>query len=255
MARLLDLSNKKHIKVGLFIKFKMKFITLKGKKFLIWIILIIVLFIFLSFTYLDKKTSTIPKTGLTIVLDPGHGGIDGGSVGTNTSVKESDLNLDIALKTKSFLEKLGVSCILTRKDENGLYKIFGRGYKQEDMNARREIIEKADADGVISIHQNSFVESSARGINAYYAEGSEAGETFARDVLSCLNLQVENVKTLPKVGDFYMVNCTTAPSILVECGYLSNPSDEALLISEAYQNKLAYAIACGVLKFFNINYY
>ena len=88
MARLLDLSNKKHIKVGLFIKFKMKFITLKGKKFLIWIILIVVLFIFLSFTYLDKKTSTIPKTVLTIVLDPGHGGIDGGSVGTNTSVKE-----------------------------------------------------------------------------------------------------------------------------------------------------------------------
>ena len=233
----------------------MKIIAIKGKKLLIWIFVLIAVFVFLSFSYIEHRTSTIPKTGLTIVLDPGHGGIDGGSVGVNTGIKESDLNLEIALKTKNFLEKLGISCILTRKDENGLYKIFGRGYKQEDMNARREIIEKVDADGVISIHQNSFTESSARGINVYHAEDSQAGEVFAKDVLCCLDGQVDNVKSLPKVGDFYMVNCTTAPSILVECGYLSNPSDEALLITSEYQNKLAYAIACGVLKFFNINYY
>ncbi len=230
-----------------------KVLRLKTLAVSIFFVLVVILLSFgISHSVQGKN---IPKTGLTIVLDPGHGGVDGGSVGVNTSVKESNLNLNIAIKTKNIIEKFGISCILTRKDENGLYKIFGRGYKQEDMNARREIIEKADADGVISIHQNSFSESGVRGINAYYADGSEAGETFARDVLSCLSGQVENVKTLPKVGDFYMVNCTTAPSILVECGYLSNPEDEALLITDAYQNKLAYAIACGVLKFFNINYY
>ena len=140
----------------------------------------------------------------------------------------------------------------TRTNKDGLYKTFGRNYKTEDMTARKKIIEEAEPDMLVSIHQNSFPSKSASGAAVYYNELSPSGKKMAEMISS----EFKNVKgcssTKTSTGDLYMLCCTKAPSVLVECGFLSNPTEEALLITSQYQDQIAYAIFCGIAKYFEI---
>ena len=192
-----------------------------------------------------------PKPLYTIVIDAGHGGHDGGAVGRTTEVTESYLNLQFALKLKSICEEYGFNVVLTRKDMNGLYSAFATNKKRSEMEKRMEIIEDANPDLVVSIHMNSFSNTSARGAQVFYAETHPEYEEFAQKVQDALNAKIDNAKKTAKSSDFYVINTTPIPSILVECGFLSNPEEEALLVSEEYQKDFCYVLFYGILSYFS----
>ncbi|MDE6585787.1 MAG: N-acetylmuramoyl-L-alanine amidase [Clostridia bacterium] len=186
-----------------------------------------------------------------IVIDAGHGGIDAGVHGVNTNVKESDINLSIAKQLKSYFAGAGFTVVLTRKNNGGLYGLSTSGFKMRDMKKRKEIIQTNNADMVISIHQNFCPIPSRRGATVFFDKSSECGINLANDIQSCLNDMEECVKKSSALaGDYYMLKCTDNPSVIVECGFLSNSEDEKLLTSEEYQKKIAYAIFKGAIKYY-----
>lgn len=198
-----------------------------------------------------KVVESPPSLGITIVLDAGHGGVDPGSIGKGTKVTESKLNLLITKKVESLLKSSGIAVILTRTNDGGLYGIYTRDYKINDMKARRDIINNSKADAVVSIHMNSFIQSRQRGAQTFYEESSEAGRELALAIQKNFS---ENLPASDKgiaIGDYYILKGTNIPSVLCECGYLSNPEDEKLLVNEEYQDKLAYNIYAGIIAYLN----
>ena len=200
----------------------------------------------------SRPVSAFFQTEMRIVLDAGHGGIVGGVVGRKTGIKESDLNLSITLCLKEVLEDMGFAVTLTRKTEAGLYGTPTKGFKKRDMERRKEIIEQANPVLVLSIHQNFFPSQSSRGGQVFYSKEKETSRILAESVQKQLNtLYAESgVKGRSvQAGKYYMLECTRHPSVIIECGFLSNAADESLLISEVWQDKFSHAVAAAVLEF------
>ena len=185
-----------------------------------------------------------------IVIDAGHGGIDGGASGKTTGISESELNLKFAKKLESLCSEFGFIPILTRENMDGLYDETAQSKKKSEMKNREEKIKNANPDLVLSIHMNSFSSSSTRGAHIFYAKGNEGGKALATAVADSLSTTIEYVHKTPKVGDYYILNCTDKPAILVECGFLSNEQEELLLQDDEYVGKFCYYLLCGVLKFY-----
>ena len=185
----------------------------------------------------------------TIVLDAGHGGADPGVLGAVSHVKESDVNLKIVQKLQELFSDAGFRVVLTRKNEGGLYGLPTKGYKRRDMEKRREIIQESQANLVISVHQNNFTADRTRyGGQVFFRDGDENSAAFAEEIQSRLNtLSGRQVSALK--GDFFMLECTNAPSVLVECGFLSNAREEQLLLSDEYQTQVADAVFQGTLAY------
>ncbi len=199
----------------------------------------------------SSLVSAVPKSQYCVVLDAGHGGIDGGSRG-KSGVYERDLNLAVTKKIKKLLNTLGVDVIETRKTEDGLYETFVHGFKQKDMKERRKIIQNSNAQLVVSVHMNYFGDSKARGAQVFYKPNSEISKGLAENMQKLFVNNLVEARKTPSKGDFFILTCTDKPGVLVECGYLSNSEEETLLLSEEYQNKLAYQIFCGIVSFFDI---
>lgn len=197
------------------------------------------------------KEDNVPRPTYTIVVDAGHGGRDNGCSGGAGTI-ESDINLKIAKILKNNLETFGIKVVMTRMDGNGLYDAGVENYKQSDMNKRMEIINESNPDMVISIHQNSFSGSSQRGAQAFYQEGDKESLRFAESVQSQLLRQLPGARSECNHGDYYILKESKLPAVLIECGYLTNPDEEILLNSSEYQDKVAYAIMCGVVKYYNL---
>jgi N-acetylmuramoyl-L-alanine amidase len=215
---------------------------------------------FVTATVLCVRTLVAPQTvfsegeNLRVVVDAGHGGIDGGVSGSQTGVKESDLNLSIAMYLKDGLEEIGFAVTLTRKTEAGLYGAPTKGFKKRDMQRRKEIIEETKPCMVISLHQNYYPSKSSRGAQVFYNQKDENGKTLALHVQKRLNELYAGEKVKARnatFGDYYMVQCAPYPSIIVECGFLSSPSDEKLLCTAVWQKKLAQTILSGVVAYFS----
>ena len=230
----------------------MKVLTLRKRAIVIGLcVLLCVAGVVIYFTAI--RPTFQPKPQYTIVIDAGHGGRDGGAVGKTTETTESYLNLQFSLKLKSVCEEYGFKVVLTRKDMNGLYSAFASNKKRSEMEKRMEIIESTNPDLVVSIHMNSFSNSSARGAQVFYAENFPENEEFAQTVQDALNEKIPNAKKTAKSSDFYVINTTSKPSILVECGFLSNPEEERLLVSEEYQEDFCYVLFYGILSYFSVN--
>ncbi len=226
------------------------------KKYIICVV--VFLFVVLSSIFIARQYKTeyvylVPNSEYLVVVDAGHGGIDGGCVGKSTGVYESDLNLKYAYNLAKQLSNMNISVVLTRTDENGLYEKGVSNLKRSDMLKRKTIIEQNSPDLVISIHMNSFPLRSCKGAQVFYKSGNEEGKNLAQDIQSQMYGNIDNAKSQAKVGDYYIVNCTDIPSALVECGFLSNENEERLLQQEDYQNKICYAISCGIIKYLNEN--
>lgn len=197
--------------------------------------------------------STATHDGMrTVVIDAGHGGIDAGVLGISTKTKESEINLYIAKYLRGYFADAGFNAVLTRTTQGGLYGTTAKGFKMRDMKKRKEIIQKNNADMVISIHQNFCPVPSRRGATVFYDKDSESGKALAESIQQSLNGMKECVKqNTPLVGDYYMLKCTPNPSVLVECGFLSNSLDEELLLTAEYQKAVAYAIFKGAVAFYS----
>jgi N-acetylmuramoyl-L-alanine amidase len=201
-----------------------------------------------------QSVSAFADNGMKIVLDAGHGGMDGGVVGKKTGKKESDINLQITYALKTVLEDAGFEVVLTRKTEAGLYGTTAKGFKKRDMEKRKEIILQADPALVLSIHQNLYPSQNSRGGQVFYRKGDEGSQTLALPLQEALNglYQEEGVNGRKAAGgEFFILNCHSCPSVIVECGFLSNYADEKLLTEERGQKRIAESIAAGVLTYFS----
>lgn len=228
----------------------------KIRKSQIWFITISFCLV-IGLTIATQKTIQVSNTDLSssqfvVVVDAGHGGIDPGGIGISTKVKEADLNLEIAKKLEQLLQSSGITVVMTRTDENGLYGVYTKNYKKIDMAKRKDIILEANPDVVVSVHMNRFSSSTLRGAQAFYDDGNELGEKLAQDVQTEFNNRLEATNRAPSTGDYFMVKCTDTASIIAECGYLSNKEDEKLLSTDEYQDKVAYAIFCGIVRYLSV---
>lgn len=187
------------------------------------------------------------QKGYTVVLDAGHGGADGGAVGPKSGVAEAGLNLSVTKLVQAGLEKQGVRVILTRAGEEAL----AQG-KQADMQARKAIMNEAGVDIVVSIHMNKFTDPSVKGPMAFYMKGSQEGQRLAELVINAVCEAVGSPARKANPGDYFVIRESPAPSVLVECGFLSNAEDEALLQDEAHQKKLAQGIVKGVMGYLGL---
>ena len=187
-----------------------------------------------------------------IVIDAGHGGIDAGVVGVATSSKESDINLAISRQLKSYFIAAGFKVVMTRTNNGGLYGSSTSGFKKRDMQKRKEIIQSCNADMVISVHQNFCPIPSRRGGTVFFDKDSSSGKELANCIQKSLN-DMENCasKNTALTGDYFMLKCTDSPSVIVECGFLSNGDDDRLLNTEDYQKAIAYAIFKGAVAFYS----
>ena len=193
-----------------------------------------------------------PSIGYTVVIDAGHGGLDPGSIGYKTKVRESDVNLAISKKLETALKQAGITVVMTRSTEEGLYGLSTTNYKKRDMAKRKEIIESVRPNMVISVHMNSYIKHNLRGAQAFYDKNSEISKKLALAVQEQFASNLEASDKGVSIGDYYMLKCTQAPSIIAECGFLSNEEDEKLLLDNSYQDKIVECLVSGVLSFLNI---
>lgn len=215
--------------------------------------LIGILMIMFNYTYLNVFINRkIPTGNRVIIVDAGHGGIDGGAIG-KTGTIEKDINLEIATKLKGYIEEQGDTCIMIREVDEGLYSEYGkiRNKKNEDLKNRKDIIKKNKGDIFISIHLNSFPQSQYYGAQVFYQTGDKKSEKLAkytqeelRKILGRGNERVEKAS-----DSYYILKGNTVPSMLVECGFLSNYEEEKLLKDKEYQNKIAWSIYSGIMRF------
>jgi N-acetylmuramoyl-L-alanine amidase len=187
-----------------------------------------------------------------VVIDAGHGGDDPGKVGIG-NVLEKDINLQIALILKQYLEEEGIEVIMTRKDSGGLYEENSSGWKVQDMKKRIAIIDEAAPDITVSIHQNSYPEEYVHGAQVFYYEGSVQGEMLAECIQEQLIEKVDpdNKRVIKGNKSYYMLKKTNVPIVIVECGFLSNEEETAKLMDTDYQDRTAWAIHMGILTYLN----
>lgn len=190
---------------------------------------------------------------IIVVIDPGHGARDSGKTGVN-GVLEKDINLTIALMLKEELEAQGIEVIMTRSDDLPLYSENASNKKREDMNRRIQIIEESNADFVISIHQNSYPQESAKGAQVFYYNGSAESQKLAEIVQSQLitGLDPSNKRQAKANSDYFLLKKTKVPCIICECAFLSNPEESNLITDPSYQKKAAQSICAGVLEYLGI---
>ena len=199
-----------------------------------------------------SQTDTVPSRNYTVVIDPGHGGSDPGSIGYKTKVHESDLNLKLSLLLKTKLEKAGINVVMTREDENALLEGSGKKWKRKDMELRKALIEKTRPNMVISLHQNSYTNHSLRGAQVFYDKTSEISKTIAGFIQEQFKQNLDKSIKATSPGDYFMLKCSAAPSVIVECGFLSNEEDEKLLQNPNYQEKIIDSIYKGIVNFLQI---
>lgn len=190
------------------------------------------------------------KGEICIVIDAGHGGADPGKVGINKA-EEKDINLKIAEYLKKLLEKGDIKVVMTRTDDNGLAQKGTENWKVEDMRKRCEIIAKEKPVFTVSIHQNSYPEESIKGAQVFYygqsAEGKELAEILQKSLVE--QLDKTNHRQAKANESYYLLKKTESPTVIVECGFLSNSEEAELLVTEEYQKKVAKAIKSGILQY------
>lgn len=189
---------------------------------------------------LSSEVSTAP----IVVIDAGHGGEDGGAISV-TGVRESTLNLEISQRLNDLLHFLGIQTKMIRTEDISVYT-EGETIAQKkvsDIHNRVAMVEQTPNAVLVSIHQNQFSESQYRGAQVFYSSGSQE---LAELLQSELAEQVDpkNHRECKQAKGIYLLEHISCPAVLVECGFLSNPAEEALLRDEAYQKKLASVIAC-----------
>lgn len=190
------------------------------------------------------------KERLVVVIDAGHGGIDPGKVGINRAL-EKDINLMIAKKVKRYLELSDVEVIMTREGEEGLYRPEDSNKKVQDMKNRVALIDSCGADLAVSIHQNSYSEESVKGAQVFYYATSLQGKAMAEVMQEAMaeTLDKENHREAKANDSYYLLKKTQTPIIIAECGFLSNSREAELLTQDAYQDRVAWAVCKGILRY------
>ncbi len=174
---------------------------------------------------------------------------------SSNGTTEAETNLKIALKVQSLLEQSGATVILTRSDENAIYDIDSKTLRQKkisDIHNRVRIGNESSADIFVSIHLNKIPQQQYYGWQTFFQEGNEKSTNLAKSIQSNLNdaIQKENKRVAMKIDNIYIMKHVQIPATIVECGFLSNPEEEKLLLTDEYQDKLAWGIYNGIMDYF-----
>lgn len=193
------------------------------------------------------SSENVVAAGKVIVIDSGHGGDDPGKIGINQA-KEKDVNLKIAKKVKKRLKKEGWKVVMTREEDVMLGDAQKGNRKIHDMKARVELINKTMPAMAVSIHQNSYQEAEIHGAQVFYYSHSQDGKRMAETMQrAILMADEENTRQAKGNDTYYLLKRTEVPTIIVECGFLSNPQEAEKLTEDGYQKKLAQAITSGII--------
>ena len=187
------------------------------------------------------------------MLDIGYP--DEGAVGAD-GTSEASINLNIVLKLQALLEQSGCEVLLTRSDENGIYNTdlkSIRDMKVSDLKNRVELINKSNANLLVSIHLNKFSESKYSGWQTFYRKKDDNSKNLAISIQQNLNLSIqrENKREALSIENKYIIDKTTIPVSIIECGFLSNEEELNLLKTDEYQQKIAWGIYTGIMDYFN----
>ena len=187
------------------------------------------------------------QTRKTVIIDPGHGGIDVGTVGIDGSL-EKNINLSISLDLYDFLMVSGINAVLTR---DGDYEVYRAGEKRtkSDLYNRMDYINSVPDSILISIHQNHFENEAEWGTQIWYSPNDEKSPTIADKILNSVkkNIQPENKRINKKSDDsYYILYKAQKPSVMVECGFVSNENENKRLQDKEYQRDMAYSVLTGI---------
>lgn len=187
------------------------------------------------------------QTRKTVIIDPGHGGIDVGAVGIDGSL-EKNINLSISLDLYDFLMVSGINAVLTRDGDYEVYRA-GEQRTKSDLYNRMDYINSVPDSILISIHQNHFENEAEWGTQIWYSPNDEKSPTIADKILNSVkrNIQPENKRINKKSDDsYYILYKAQKPSVMVECGFVSNENENKRLQDKEYQRDMAYSILAGI---------
>ena len=202
-------------------------------------------------------TSDANQNDLVLILDAGHGGLDGGCSASDGSV-EKNINLNIMLSVRDLSKLFGYNVETTRDTDKSIHDkgITGiRKQKISDMENRLELFNKYNNSICVSIHQNTFSDPKFNGAQMFYSNKNETSEQFATIMQQqfVANLQPDNQREIKLCGkELYLCYYCDNPAVMVECGFLSNPEEAAKLTTTDYQKKVAFTIFTGINKFANV---
>jgi len=194
----------------------------------------------------------LPLSGWTILVDPGHGGYDGGARARDSGTWEKHINLAVALEVEKTLTARGASVVMTRREDEDLCtdsRPANKTMKREDMENRIGMAEQAHADMVLSIHMNEYRNRSQSGPQVFYRAGCDSGRLLAGCMQESLIRTLEPKKERSALSGDYFILRLDVPSVLIECGFISNSAEEKLLLTPSYQAQLAQAIADGAQEY------
>ena len=185
--------------------------------------------------------------GRVILVDAGHGGRDGGARARDSGTWEKEINLQTALALRDVLEEAGARVILTR-DTDRQYS----DNKREDLTARLRLARENGAEMVISIHMNEYRSRRESGPQVFYRAGREESRLLAGALQSSLIRALAPKKERAAMAGDYFILSLDVPSVLVECGFLSNPEEEKLLLTASYRRRIAEALRDGIIEYFEL---
>lgn len=209
---------------------------------------------FSAFSNISARTSTdIDDDHITVIIDAGHGGEDGGA--EVDGILEKDINLSIAEKLADTLRLCGVHVTEIRDEDISVYDDSAqtlREKKVSDLKHRVEIVNGSENNILVSIHQNKFDNSAYSGAQVFYSTNNDNSRVLAESIRNSVVslIQNDNTRELKPAGsDIYLLDNATVPAVIVECGFLSNAEERTKLLDSGYQSEMAYSIAMGVLEY------
>ena len=202
----------------------------------------------------DKPLETVSDSAhkFTLVIDAGHGGIDGGAVSASGKL-EKDFNLAVAKKLEALCRISGVDCVMTRSEDRLVVDdSVTKKRKMHDLKNRVAIAESADSPIFVSIHMNNFPDKRYSGLQVWYSKNDESSASLAANVQTFAKtfLDPQNERETKRAGSaIFVLDRLKIPAVLVECGFMSNPDECLMLADEDYQTKLAMVIFAAVVSF------
>lgn len=226
---------------------------IKVISFILGALLLFLLFQFQFFQRDTWESWNLPLSGKLIILDPGHGGPDGGA--GDEDALEKDIALSISKKIKEYLQEQGALVMMTREDDSDLADPETKGIsrrKVEDLRTRLDMINESEADLYLSIHLNSIPSPRWSGAQTFYSPHLIENKRLAKFIQSELIRNLENTDREAKLlKNIYIVKNAKKPGALVEVGFLSNPTERENLKSDKYQEKVSASIYNGIMRYFS----
>ncbi|UJL46595.1 N-acetylmuramoyl-L-alanine amidase CwlD [Virgibacillus sp. NKC19-16] len=230
----------------------------RGSKITLWAIGFLLLIFLIQFPLQQSEETwessswSLPLSGKTIVIDPGHGGVDGGAVGEDETL-EKDIALSMAKKLQRYLQQTGAIVYLTREEDVDLAAEDTQGLsrrKSEDIRNRLQFIHDHEADFFVTLHLNALPSSKWRGAQTFYYPELDESRHLAKMIQSEIIRNLENTDRSPLANNgMYLLKHAEVPGALVEVGFLSNAEERELLKQDDYQDQMAASIYEGILRY------